>query len=117
MLLRRSFMVLTLLIAAGCTQESPPTFIDVVWKTQSSTDTPGSLYVFLSEGTLVITRQGDIPMTGKWTRNATDITMIEEGLSYRTEVLKVTRDTLHIRSHNPGAPVDIHLVRAEAAPK
>jgi hypothetical protein len=110
--------VLVLMLASGCSEQTPPAskarFTDVVWKVASSPSvSPGSLYVFLSEGTLVITRAGDTPMTGSWTRNTDGLIMVEQGISYRTEILSLTADEFRIRSHNPGTPVDITLVRAE----
>jgi len=95
---------------------APPSFINKVWSVSASpTVAPGTLYVFLSEGTLVITRTGDKPMTGTWTRAADGaITMVEEGLSYRTEILSLTETELRLRSHNPGEPVEITL--SPAAP-
>jgi hypothetical protein len=39
--------------------------------------------------------------------------MVEEGHPYRIEVLSLTDREFRIRSHNPGEPVDITLVRAD----
>ncbi len=52
-------------------------------------------------------------MTGKWLRSGEELTMIEQGLSYRTEILKLTAGEFRIRSYNPGDPVEIGMVRAE----
>jgi hypothetical protein len=38
--------------------------------------------------------------------------MVEESISYRTEILALDEGTFKIRSHNPGTPVDITLVPA-----
>jgi hypothetical protein len=113
------FAISALLLTTRCSDSvSPaaatPRLVDVVWKVQTSTSVArGTLYVFLSEGTLVITRPGDVPMMGNWTQTPDGLTMLEQGISYRTEVLSLTHDALHLRSYNPGPPVDISLARSE----
>jgi len=96
----------------------PAGFVDRVWSvSRSSSVEPGTLYVFLSEGTLVIASAHGKPMLGSWKKEANgELTMIEEEIPYRTEILKLTPDELAIRSHNPGEPVDITLVPAESPP-
>ena len=42
------------------------------------------------------------------------LTMIEEGMSHPTEIVALTATEFHIRSHNPGQPVDIRLEPATA---
>jgi len=116
--MRRLAFVLMCLFTSACSGALPSAeaargFVDIVWKVDSSTAVaPGTLYVFLSDGTLVITRPGDKPMTGTWSRAGGEFTMIEDGLSYRTEIRELTPKRFRIRSHNPGQPVDISLVRA-----
>ena len=93
--------------------EAPAGFINKVWQVKaSSTVAPGTLYAFLSEGTLVITSPGSKPLLGNWKHEGGQFTMIEEGQPYRTEVLKLTAEELQLRSHNPGTPVEITLVPA-----
>jgi hypothetical protein len=38
--------------------------------------------------------------------------MVEESVSYPTEILELTTGSFVIRSHNPGKPVDISFVPA-----
>ena len=117
--MRGIFVALSLLLLGACSPADPttakaPAFVNIVWRTDGSSSVPpGMLYVFLSEGTLLITRAGDKPMTGTWKRNGSELIMVEQDLSYRVEILKLTADAFRIRSHNPGEPVDIALVRAE----
>lgn len=70
------------------------------------------LYVFLSDGTLVITVSGSTPTLGKWRYDNGALTMIEEGESYPTDILALDDTHFTIRSHNPGTPVVITLERA-----
>lgn len=97
----------------------PAGFVNRVWSvSRSSSVEPGTLYVFLSEGTLVIASAHGKPALGSWKRAANgELTMVEEGIPYRTEILKLTPDELALRSHNPGEPVDITLVPAESPPR
>lgn len=105
------------------TTAAPPTaatprFVNRVWRVaESSTVAPGQLYVFLSEGTLVVASGGGTPALGRWSRTAEGLTMVEEGLSYRTDIVSLTADEFRIRSHNPGQPVDIRLVPADRDPQ
>ena len=42
------------------------------------------------------------------------MTMVEEGLSYPTEILESGPNILRLRSHNPGEPVEMTLVPADS---
>jgi len=111
--MRKHLLALMVLMPLLACSKPSDDFRNVVWTVDSSSSgAPGTLYVFLSEGTLIITRAGDKPMTGKWTQASGELTMTEEGISYRVEILKQTPGEFHIRSHNPGTPVDIYLKRA-----
>ena len=95
---------------------SPATFVNRVWRVADSTAVaPGQLYVFLSEGTLVMTSPSSTPSLGTWRRAGNGFTMVEEGRPYRVDILALTDQEFRIRSHNPGQPVDIRLVPATGA--
>jgi len=97
-----------------------PSFVNRVWEVSQSTSVaPGHLYVFLSEGTLVIASPFGTPSLGKWTDEAGVLTIMEEGLPYRWEVIELTKSSFRIRVHNPGESVEIQFVPAEgpAAPR
>lgn len=114
-----------LLVAAGCAQppaqqagapapEPPPTFVDRVWRVAESADVaPGHLYVFLSDGTLVIAFPNGKPSLGTWSYDGRTLTMVEEGLSHPADILSLTRSEFRIRSHNPAGWVDIRFVPAD----
>lgn len=102
---------------APAAREAPSGFVNRVWIVkESSSIPPGGLYVFLGEGTLVMASPHATPAFGKWTYENGTLTMIEEGIPYRTEILSLTAGEFRIRSHNPGEPVDIVLVPASAYP-
>ncbi len=89
-------------------------FANRVWRVRGSSGVaPGTLYVFLSEGTLVVTSPNDKPMLGTWKYENEALTMVEEGIPYRVDILDLRGDEFRIRSYNPGEPVDITLVPAE----
>ncbi|MEP6633546.1 MAG: hypothetical protein ABJA62_04985 [Luteimonas sp.] len=96
--------------------DTPP-FADKVWKVKaSSAVSVDTTYSFLSDGTLVIDDHQGKPGYGKWTYTNGALTMIEEGQSYPTDILKLDDSVFEIRSNNPGEPVTITLVPAEGMP-
>lgn len=96
----------------GSTQER---FVNKVWQIKTSNSIePGMLYVFLSDGTLVMASPSSQPSLGRWTRTEKGLNLIEEGITYPTEILSLKRDEFRIRSLNPGEPVELQL--APAAP-
>jgi hypothetical protein len=101
------------------TRPAPATaagFVNRVWTVSKSTAVqPGTIYVFLSDGTLLITSPHSKPLIGSWKKTESGLTMIEESISYRVDVLELTESSFVIRSHNPGEPVDIWLVPAPSA--
>jgi hypothetical protein len=102
---------------AGVPAASTVSFVNKVWEvSQSSSVAPGTLYVFLSDGTLVITSQKSRPSLGTWKQAAGLLTMVEEGISYRVNVVKLTADEFVIISNNPGRAVEITLVPAPSSP-
>jgi hypothetical protein len=126
-LTRCPWWILGLALALGCSRPPAPgaavdasagaprtpAFVDRVWSVERSTSVaPGTLYVFLSDGTLVITSSESEPMLGSWSRSETGLVMVEESVPYRVDILELEAGRFVIRSHNPGEPVDITLVPA-----
>ena len=92
---------------------APVGFVNRVWKVErSSSVSPDTLYVFLSDGTLVVTSPQGKPSLGTWKSEGGKLTMVEEGVSYPVDVLALDAGRFSIRSHNPGEPVDIEMVPA-----
>lgn len=95
----------------------PPGFVNRVWSVRTSnTVAPGQLYVFVSDGTLLVTSATGTPSLGNWTYADGVFTMIEEGIAYKTDIVALSRDELRLRSHNPGEPVELTLVPAAMPP-
>jgi hypothetical protein len=91
-------------------------FVDRVWQVkESSTVEPGTTYVFLGNGTLVIDSPHGTPSQGQWRFEGGALTMVEEGMPYPTDILALDGHSMRIRSHNPGEPVDILLVAVPGA--
>jgi hypothetical protein len=95
--------------------DSTVTFANRVWKVRtSSSGEPGTLYAFLSEGTLVIASSHGKPSLGAWKYAGGSLTLVEEGISYPADVLELSRDKLRIRIHSPGQPVELTFAPADA---
>jgi hypothetical protein len=74
------------------------------------------LYVFLSDGTLVMTSPNSKATFGAWTLKDGALTMIEDTQAYRVDILSLSNDAFRIRSNNPGGSVEISMVPAKSAP-
>ncbi len=92
-------------------------FINTVWRvSESSAVAPGTLYVFLSDGTLLITSEHSKPALGTWQHAGGVLTMVEESIPYKVDILNVSAAEFRIRSHNPGGAVEIRMVPADDVP-
>lgn len=101
--------------AANKRPNAPATFANTVWRVRTSPDVaPGQLYVFLSEGTLVIASPNSKPAFGSWTYQKGVLTMTEEGRRYKVDIVKLTPSEFRIRIYNPGKPTEMTLVPARA---
>ena len=97
---------------------APVSFVNKVWRVASSSGAGrGMLYVFLSDGTLVISSPHGTPAFGKWKQDATGLTMIEEGRPYKADVLKLSADEFRIMINNPGNAVEIAFEPADQSPR
>ena len=94
---------ITVLLFAACSSPAPskqtstqpapaaPSFVNIVWRVESSNAVGvGQLYVFLSEGTLVIASTSGHPALGSWKQQDRTFTMVEEGIAYPVEILELT---------------------------
>jgi len=103
------------IVAKGPT-ESVPSFVNRVWRVASSTTAepaPGTLYAFLSDGTLLVTSSTTKASLGMWTYKNNVLTVVEEGHPQPGEVLKLDNQGLSIRLKTQGEPVEITFLRAE----
>jgi hypothetical protein len=91
-------------------------FVDRVWRVETSNAVaPGTTYVFVGGGVLLITGPGSTPAHGTWRLEAGRLTMIEESIPYAAEILELTGDRMRLRISNPGEPVEMTLRDAGAA--
>ena len=94
---------------------SVPEFADKIWKVaRSSAGDPGTYYVFLADGSMLITSPHGTPAVGRWRYAADVLTLVEEGLPHPATILRSTADSLEIRITSPGEPVRITFVRVAA---
>ena len=92
-------------------------FINRVWQVRASSAVEvGTLYTFLSGGTLVIASPHGTPSLGSWSYARDTLTLVEEGLSHPADVLTLAPGEFRIRVRSPGPPVDITLTPAEIPP-
>jgi len=111
-------LALAVLSILGCSRsEGKATFVNRVWKvSQSPTVERGQLYVFLSEGTLVIASEHGTPAFGKWRSDGDALTMVEEGIANPVEILGLSEKEFRIRINGRGEPVEMTLVPAQESP-
>ena len=94
-----------------------PSFINKVWRvSESSAVARGTLYVFLSDGTLLITSEHSKPALGTWQHAGGVLTMVEESIPYKVDILNLSVGEFRIRSHNPGGAVEIRMVPGDDVP-
>lgn len=94
--------------------DAPAVFVNRVWVVAESKHVaPGSLRVFLAEGTLVMASPYDRPALGRWQYEDESLTITEEGLDYDVEILELNEYAFRIRIHSPGEPVEILFEPAE----
>jgi hypothetical protein len=97
--------------AAQSEPASRPGFVNKVWRvSESAAVARGTLYVFLSEGTLLITSEHSKPALGRWAYAGGVLTMVEESIAYKVDILNLSDREFHIRSNNPGGAVEIRMV-------
>jgi hypothetical protein len=92
-----------------------PDFANRVWKVaKGSQGDPGTFYVFLSDGSMLITSPHGTPSLGSWHYSGEVLTIEEEGLPHQATVLRSTPDTFAIRIAGPGQPVLLTFVPGTA---
>ncbi len=97
--------------AAGAAHQPVPDFANRIWKVaKGSAGDPGTFYVFLSDGSMLITSPHGTPALGSWHYSGEVLTLVEEGLPHQATVLQATLDTLAIRIAGPGQPVAMTFV-------
>jgi len=120
-------MTLCLAISAGCSHpptgpppvipkgssESVPGFVNRVWRVASSTTVPpGTLYAFLSDGTLLVTSSTTKAALGMWTFKNNLLTVVEDGRPQPGEIVRLDDKNFQIRLKTTGEPVEIAFLAA-----
>lgn len=102
-------------VATTSPDSRSPEFVNKLWQVTESSDIPsGSLYVFLSDGTLLITSDTGTPLVGRWSATGSAITMIEESLPYQGKIVASTENGLELRMKNPGGEISLYFRRITA---
>jgi hypothetical protein len=103
--------------AAAGGAADPVRFVDRVWKVvESPTVAKGQLYVFLSEGTLVVASPTGTPQIGRWSVEDGRLEMIEGGIARAVDVIVATESALRLRIGDPGDGVELRLELAVPPP-
>jgi heat shock protein HslJ/uncharacterized membrane protein len=103
--------------AAPARPAGDPSFVNRVWAVAESQQVePGSLRVFLSDGTLVMAAPQATPAFGAWRIGNGRLTITEEGREYPTDILALSDYAFRIRMHSPGEPVEILFEPAKSLP-
>jgi len=99
----------------GAEQAAEPEFVNRVWKVaKGSEGDPGTFYVFLSDGSLLVTSPHGKPSLGTWHYSGEVLTMVEEGLPHQATVLRSTPDTFAVSVAGSGQPVLLTFVPGAA---
>jgi hypothetical protein len=100
----------------GAAEQAPvPDFANRAWKVaKGSEGDPGTFYVFLSDGSLLVTSPHGKPSLGTWHYSGEVLTMVEEGLPHQATILRTTPDTFAISVAGSGKPVLLTFVPGTA---
>lgn len=132
---RLAALALLLLMTAGCgmfgggggrprtpSPTTPTISLDVfanrVWRVVQAVDVPlGTLYVFLSDNTLLVTvPDAATPALGRWHFAGGGLVLIEGGFRFPADIVDAGQERFVIRVHRPGGPVDIVMTPARESP-
>lgn len=121
--MKTSFWAGALLLVAGCTSPPPAApastdrLINKVWRITSPPDrAPGSFYIFLSDGTLVMTSCVETYRLATWRADGVSRLMIAEdpGVRYPAEIRDVRDREAHLRLILKSEQVELTLTQADA---
>lgn len=99
--------------AIAARADALPGFVNRVWRVAASSGIePGMLYVFISDGTLLIASTHGTPSLGRWRYAGDTLTLVEEGIAHPAAVLRQGSGELAIRFSGPGEPLTITFVPA-----
>jgi hypothetical protein len=101
--------------AGSRAEAAAPDFANRVWKVaKGSEGDPGTFYVFLADGSLLVASPHGTPSLGDWHYSGDVLTMVEEGVPHQATLVRSTPDTFAIRIAGPGRPVLVTFVAGAA---
>lgn len=100
--------------SAAKTKETAVGFINRVWRVSaSSLVSPSSIYVFLSDGTLLTTSPLSKATLSMWAYRNGSLTFVEDAHPYKVDILKLDQTEFRIRVHGQDAPFELAMAPAE----
>jgi hypothetical protein len=101
--------------AGGRAETAVPDFANRVWKVaKGSEGDPGTFYVFLADGSLLIASPHGTPSLGDWHYSGDVLTMVEDGVPHQATLVRSTPDTFAVRIAGAGRPVLVTFVAGTA---
>jgi len=90
--------------------------VDTIWRVTSAKRAPGTLFVFLSNGTLMMTSCVEVYRLATWrTETADRLTIVEDtAVQYTADIQALSQDSLSLRLNLRSEQVDLTLEAAKA---
>ena len=94
----------------------PAPLVNTVWRVTSGNRAPGTLFVFLSNGTLVMTSCVEVYRLATWRAETTDrLTIVEDtAVQYTADIQALSQDSLSLRLNLRSEQVDLTMEAAQA---
>ncbi len=102
--------------ATQTTGPAPGFLVNTVWRVTSGNRAPGTLFVFLSNGTLVMTSCVEVYRLATWRAETTDrLTIVEDtAVQYTADIQALSQNSLSLRLNLRSEQVDLTLEAAQA---
>jgi hypothetical protein len=90
--------------------------VNTAWRVTSGNRAPGTLFVFLSNGTLVMTSCVEVYRLATWRAETTDrLTIVEDAtVQYTADIRTLSQNSLSLRLNLRSEQVDLTLEAAQA---
>ena len=90
--------------------------VNTVWRVTSGNRAPGTLFIFLSNGTLMMTSCVEVYRLATWRAETTDrLTIVEDvTVQYTADIQALSEDSLSLRLNLRSEQVDLTLEAAQA---
>ena len=100
----------------AATDRAAGPLVNTVWRITSANRAPGTLFVFLSNGTLVMTSCVEVYRLATWRAETTDrLTIVEDiAVQYTADIRALSQDSLSLRLNLKTEQVDLTLEAAKA---